>query len=170
MRDMYPSHPLPVHIHGVRDGVKAWYGRANLDLTDIGGTIDVRNDFGNTRLTATEAFPAGAHRVVTESGRIDVELSQAAFASISVAAFTNHGGIKTSLPREVFEDFHLRSFDNDEGIPRSWSGFRTKAPNEDRIWAFRLGDRFRTVLNNGERTPGLDLISRGGTVVVTTAK
>jgi hypothetical protein len=80
MRHLQAGHLLPVRIQGVRDGVKVWYGRANLELAEIGGTIDVRNDFGNTHLTAAGPFTQAAHRIITESGRIDVELSSAAKA------------------------------------------------------------------------------------------
>ena len=168
MRNMYPGHVAAVEVENIAGSVKLWFGRADLLLRDIGGAIDVRNEFGNTRLVATKPLAAVAHRLVTESGRVDVELSKEAAAAVPIVAVTNYGGIKTNLPQSGFDDFHLVvSKDQGAGARRNWSGFRTKGKDEDQFATLALAERFLAILDNSQRTPGLDIISRGGSIVLT---
>lgn len=166
LRDMTPAKPLGVQVHNVTNGVDLRFGRVRLDLQDIQGKLNVSNDYGDTRLLATKPFAVTAHRIVTQSGRIDAELSTEAWASVPILAVTNHGGIRTNVEREEFDDFHLEGADKHDGTRRSWPGFRTVVKDEDRFAVFNLLDRFPAIIENAERAAGLDLISRSGSVVI----
>lgn len=166
LRDMTPAKPIGVQVHNVTDGVDLRFGRVRLDLRDIQGKLNVSNEFGDTRLVATKPFPAAAHRIVTQSGRIDVELSPEAWSSSVILAVTNHGGIRTNVAREEFDDFHLEGIDKHDGTRRSWPGFRTVVKDEDRFAVFNLLDRFQAITENTERAAGLDLFSRSGSITI----
>jgi hypothetical protein len=166
LRDMTPARPYSVTLDGVTEGVRLHYGRVRLDLQDIAGTIDVENEFGDTHFSSTAPLADSAHRIVSQSGRIDVELSLDAWKSVPVLAVTNHGGSRTNIPREEFDDFHLSGEDKHDQVRRDWSGFRTVVEGEERFAVFRLIDRFAAILGDGERTHGLDLLTRNGHIVV----
>ena len=137
-----------------------------LDLANIQGKINVEHEFGDTHLMVASSMAKAAHRIVSFTGRIDVELSSAAWDSVNVLAITNHGGVRTSIPREEFDDFHLTGPDKHDKVRRNWSGFRKVVAGEDRMAVFNLFDRFEAILNDKARTNGLDLISRNGSLVV----
>lgn len=166
LRDMTPARPYSVSIHGVTEGVKLRFGRVRLDLQDIAGTIDIENEFGDTHFSSAAPLADSTHRIVSQSGRIDVELSQAAWKSVPVLAVTNHGGSRTNIPREEFDDFHLSGEDKHDQVRRDWSGFRKVVEGEEQFAVFRLIDRFAAILSDGERTSGLDLLTRSGRIVV----
>ena len=166
LRDMTPARPYSVAVHGVTEGVRLRYGRVRLDLQDIAGTIDVENEFGDTHFSSTAPLAGSAHRIVSQSGRIDVELSPAAWKSVPVLAVTNHGGSRTNISREEFDDFHLSGEDKHDQVRRDWSGFRTVIEGEERFAVFQLFDRFAAILSDGERKTGLDLLTRNGRIVV----
>lgn len=166
LRDLTPAKPLAVQVYNVSKGVDLRFGRVQLDLRDIQGQVNVSNDFGDTRLSSDRPFLTAAHRIVTQSGHIDVELSPEAWASVPILAVTNHGGIRTNVEREEFDDFHLEGADKHDGTRRSWPGFRTVVKDEDRFAVFNLLDRFQAIIENAERSAGLDLISRSGSIVI----
>lgn len=166
IRDMLPGRPIALQVHRISGGVDLRLGRVRLDLHDIGGKIDISNEFGDTTLSAAGPLADEAHRIISQSGRIEVVLDQAAWASTSVNAATNHGGVRTNLTREQFEDFHLVATDKRTGQRRNWNGFRAVRPDEDRFAVFELIDRFSHALTGGARSRGLDLVSRSGRVVV----
>ena len=77
-----------------------------------------------------------------------------------------HGGIRTNVSREEFEEFYLTGEDKLGRVQRSWSGFRTSEQNEDRFGVFTLLDRFAAVAQGTARSRGLDTLSRSGTIVI----
>lgn len=166
LRDLTPARPITVQVQGVSDGVDLRFGRVSLDLREIGGQMSVYNEFGDTTLTAHRPFAATAHRIISQSGRIDVELSSDAWASTPIVAVTNHGGIRTNVPREEFEDFHLGGTDRRDHIRRDWPGFRTHVDGEGPLAVFNLLDRFSAAMEAQKRSAGLDLVSRSGRIAV----
>ena len=61
---MTPGRPFKVSVRDVTDGVDLHYGRVQLSLENIGGTINVVNEFGDTRLVLEAPLADAAHRVV----------------------------------------------------------------------------------------------------------
>ena len=166
LRDMTPSRQFQVDVDEVTQGVDLLYARVLLDLANIQGKINVKNEFGDTHLVVASSMAETTHRIVSLTGRIDVELSSAAWDSVNVLAVTNHGGVRTNIPREQFDDFHLNGPDKHDNVRRDWSGFRKVVAVEDRMAVFDLLDRFAAILNDTARANGLDLISRNGFLVV----
>jgi len=89
--------------------------------------------------------------------RVPGLLSAAAWDSVNVLAVTNHGGVRTNISREQFDDFHLTGPDKHDNVRRDWSGFRKVVADEDRMAVFDLLDRFAAILNDTARANGLDL-------------
>jgi len=76
-RRLYTPPAREVVCKGIHGDLTAWFGRADLRLEGIDGAIDVRNEFGNTKLAAPQRFAAKANRIISESGRIEVRLKPA---------------------------------------------------------------------------------------------
>ena len=171
LRDLHPPRPLSIEMHHVTGGVDLLYGRVNLDLADIQGKVNVSNEFGDTRFTAAAKFAPHEHRLFTQSGRIDVQLTADAWSSTPVLGVTNYGRVRTNVSREEFEDFHLVGTDKRDGSRRDWVGFRTvsKPANPDERFTSLFGqmERFQQVIDNAGRSAGLDLLSRNGHITIT---
>jgi hypothetical protein len=167
MHEMTPARPFNVSIMDVSNGVDLKFGRVNLSLQNINGKIDVQNNFGDTYLVATGKLEETNHRIVSQSGRIDVKLSERAWDSVPVIAVTNYGGVRTNIDSGQFSDFHLSGPNEDSPVRCDWSGFRKTDEKEDRFAAiFSLLERFANVLEGKDRSNGLDLLTRSGRIVL----
>jgi hypothetical protein len=155
------------HIEG---DFRAWFCRANLHLEDVAGKVDVRNDFGNTVLVSSGKLAEAAHRIVSEAGHVQVKLGPDALGDLPVTALSECGRVKVADSVPSLDIFMFTTSGGGEGQRRSWGGFVTK---RERDPGGRIGsdyfERFRrpaAILNGLDRSPGLDLISRGGTVQI----
>lgn len=166
LRDMRPYAPLQVSVRDVRGGATLAYGRVKLELRGMAGPLDVRNDFGDTRLLVDKPLADAPHRLLSQAGRIDVQFAAEPPPSLDLVATTNHGSVRTNLSANRLKEFHLISSDV-ERTRLNWNGFRTVQPDEGPLATFNLIGRFSAVLAGKPRKPGLDLISRGGTISVT---
>lgn len=175
-RTLYTPPPRALTIRGVAGDLTARFARADLTVEAVGGRVDVVNEFGNTTWNAakpsagdagTKPLAAKPHRVLSGSGRAEVRLSAKAVGALPVQALTNCGTVKTNAPQAALED---TSFGTAPGVgtdtARDWRGLKSK-PAGDRPGAF-LGaaERLGAVLAGGERSEGVDVISRGGMVRV----
>ena len=166
MREMTPARPYSVSVNDITDGVDLRFGRVNLNLKNIAGKIDVENEYGDTDFVATGKLTEAAHRIVSQSGRIDVKLSDEAWNAVPVVAVTNHGGVRTNIDRQQFSDFHLSGPDKHSRVRRDWSGFRKAIEGEDQLAIFNLLDRFDAVSESKSRSNGLDLMTRSGRIAI----
>jgi len=157
----YPA--LPCTCQDIRGNLVARFARVNLTLQQLGGKVDVRNDFGNTTFTTGEKLAIECHRVVSESGRIELNIKPEHMAGMKLFAITQCGVGRTNSS-EKFLDSVSFSGPDDDGIMQNWSGFRTPPdPNSFDL----LHTRLNAAVRGEPRETGLDLISRGGMVVVT---
>jgi hypothetical protein len=160
--------PLPCVCKNVGGDFLGWFGRVDVQLESIKGHIDVRNEFGDTKLTVTGRPSQAAHRIVSEAGRIELSLSRKEWGDFPIWAITQAGTFRCTLPQDFLEDFNIGTADND-GAQRSWVGLRRA---RGRTASFDVNDfralaaRPKSALAGKEREPGFDLISRGGMVVV----
>ena len=145
-------------IREVSGDVRAHFLRTSLELDSIKGVIDVQNEFGDTRFELEETFDgATPHRIVSESGLIELTGERASLARFPLYAHTLSGVIHSNMNRDVLDTVSFSA-----GTPRrGWSGFVT--PSKDRF-SFDKFERPKKAIENQERKPGLDLISRGGRV------
>ena len=167
MREMTAARPFAVKVANVTDGVTLRFGQVALDLDNISGTIDVENQFGSTRVNVKEKLSDGAHRLVSQSGPIEVRLSGEAWNSTSVVAATNYGGVRTNIEDHEFGDFRLSGPDRTKDVQRGWSGFRkTSEADEPFSNLMRLLDRLDAVEKDAPRSNGLDILTGSGQIIV----
>jgi hypothetical protein len=147
----------------------AWFQRVDLQLEKIGGRIDVRNEFGDTKLQVDGAPSQAAHRIISESGRIEMSLGRRAWGDFPLWALTQCGTFRSTTPQEFLQEFNFGTADTD-GARRSWVGLRRARDraNFDPRDFLNSAARPGLALRGADRAPGFDLISRGGSVVVLT--
>jgi hypothetical protein len=166
IRDMTPAKPFRLKVSKIGDGLRMQCGRIQLELEDIAGVIDVSNDFGDTSLSM-RGEDLSPHRLVSQSGRIHVDLDGTAFERLNLIAFTNHGGVRTNIPREKFEDCHFVSSSKIQNWRQNWNGFRKVIAGEERILgAFELPTQLEEVLHGSKQPPGFFLVTRAGNIEV----
>jgi hypothetical protein len=139
--------------------------RADLLLERITGRIDVENDFGRTIFVAHRPLAQQDHRLVSQSGTIELRLGGEALGSLGVGLFTECGVVH--LDPETRVAFETKMFTSAIGdiVQRSWHGFVRKQ-DHGTGGGPDLFDRVSAVLLNRPRAPGLDVISRGGTILL----
>ena len=169
-------------------GTFARFCRADLRLEGIAGAIDVDNEFGDTLLVAREdlslplarsiRFPTGyamtpaallakAHRIVSESGHVEVHLAEKARQpdGLPLLALTECGTIRTIGAGDALENVHFTPAAGGSLGRRSWRGFASKgkASSPPGLSLERF-ERPAAILAGKDRSAGLDLISRAGSI------
>ena len=162
--------PLPCSVKNIGGSFQTWLCRVDLDVQDVAGRIDVRNEFGDTRLKLTKPLAKHSHRIVSEAGRIELDFIPASLGELPLWAVTQCGNIRSNASRELLDSFNFTQGMDSEGVSRNWSGLR-RTKKEDAKFDpsdfMESANRADKALHNLTRSAGLDLISRGGTVVVT---
>jgi hypothetical protein len=156
----YPRDNVYRNIGG---DFRAWFCRANLHLENLAGKIDVRNDFGDTKLVAQSKLMPKAHRIVSEAGHIEVQLGKEALGDLPLTAMSECGQIWIPQSFDMLDSLQFSAIDW-EGVRRSWGGFVSKSREES---GYMYMMRVALVLYGKDREPGLDLISRAGSVKIT---
>jgi hypothetical protein len=163
---MRPSPPRPASYKDIRGNLLARLCRADLTLEKIAGRVDVENAFGRTVWRAKEPIAARDHRIVSQSGPIEVRLAPTALGRLPLALFTECGTIR--LPAgESNSGLKSRMFHGSMGdvTNRSWNGFVTSEGNDRPDGPLdTLFPRIPTAFRGEGRTPGIDIISRAGTI------
>ena len=168
---MYTPAPRTLTCSNVDGDFTAWFVRSDLKLKGIGGRIDVRNDFGDTLLDVDKALQAQqGHRVVSESGKVEVRFAKATLGKPPLFALTNCGTIRTNVGQDVLESTNFsvaRDADDGAGVARAWRGLKSaRGKRGDPEAMIELFDRPAAVMRGADRRPGLDLVSRAGIVKV----
>jgi hypothetical protein len=173
LRTFHVFQAVPCSVKNIGGGFQAWLCRVDLKLENVAGRIDVRNEFGETHLTMSKPLSKEAHRVVSEAGRVEVSFTAASLGDFPLWAVTQCGNVRTNAPRGMLDSFNFTQGTDSEGVSRSWNGLR-RAKKEDAKFDpeefLESASRADKALHNQTRSAGLDLISRGGTVVVTVKK
>ena len=156
---MRPVAPPDSTYKDIQGNLHARFCRATLTLEGIAGRVDVENAFGKTIWRSDRPIAAMDHRIVSQSGPIEVR-SRARRPGLLAALFTECGAIR--LPRGGSE-LVSRMFHGSMGdvTSRSWHGFiRGRA----RI-ASATSPLFGCIpAERASDAPGIDIISRAGTV------
>lgn len=169
LRTFHFYQAVPCFVKNVGGNFQAWLCRVDLEAQDIAGKIDVRNEFGDTRLKMTKPLAKEAHRIVSEAGRIELNFSAANLGELPLWAVTQCGNVRANSPRELLDSFNYTQGMSSEGVSRNWSGLRrTKKPDAkfDPSEFMDSVERADKAVHRLTRSPGLDLVSRGGSVVV----
>lgn len=157
--------------------LQARFCRANLTIGDVGGRIDVENDFGDTAWESRRELAQEAdHRIVSQSGAVVLRFGPAALGKLKAELHTECGSLRrgADVERTLNGWFDESNFQTAEGDPvrRSWSGWTlrpgARPERPERNWEEAMS-RYRRVadaLYGRPRGPGVDVISRAGTVAV----
>ena len=151
--------PNPTFVRQVEGRFEGQFVRADLYIDQVGGKLDVVNDYGNTDVVLDKPLLESSHRVISHSGVIRAVMPQATTVQVPLYAFTQTGAVQIAFDRNKFDD---RSFGVGE-TGRSWYGFQTTTPNQP---FFTGMDRPKHAWENTQREPGIDLISNAGAVVL----
>jgi hypothetical protein len=168
-RTLYTPPPRALTCRNIDGGLTAWFTRSDLKVEKVSGRLDVRNEFGNTAVTLADPLADKAHRILSESGRIEVRLSANSLGNLPLQALTNCGTVRTDAPEDVLEDTSFMLGRDHGGASRDWRGVKSvrKGGAAGGGDFFAATDRLAAVLEGRDRSPGLDLISRCGVVRVT---
>lgn len=169
VRTSYTPPPRTLQCTNIKGDLTAWFIRSNLKLKSIGGRIDVKNEFGDTALEVDKPLPQMPHRIVSESGKVEVHLAKGALGKLPLQALTNSGAVRTNAPQDMLEETDFTLGRDYTGAGHAWRGMKS-AIKEDPGSFFEAADRLAAVLQGKERSPGLDLISRAGAVKVVVAQ
>jgi hypothetical protein len=165
LRFSYIEPPRECTISGIDGALSAWFARSTLKLDGVRGQIDVNNEAGDTTLTVAGQLPEVAHRVVSQSGRIEVHASPDALGALPVTALTNQGSVRTNAEQQTLDGTNFTTGNPSDGSGRNWRGFKTKRDFNPATFMDEAR-RPAAVLANEPRSAGFDLISRSGAVVL----
>jgi hypothetical protein len=146
----------------IQGSFRGRFVRTDVSLEGITGQIDVENDFGRTTWTVDRPIGKKDHRLISMSGTIEVRLAADALGGLPLALYTECGivHLDPGLDRNLdHSSFHATGGD---GVYRSWSGFVSKKANP--VERFESFDRVSAALRAEARPPGVDILSRGGTI------
>src|SRR5262249_4099532 len=71
LRTAYTPPPRVLTCRNISGDFSAWFTRGDLKLSEIGGQIDVRNEFGDTTMVSRSQLADKAHRLLSQSGRVE---------------------------------------------------------------------------------------------------
>ncbi len=164
-RTCYTPPPRTLKCSHIDGALTAWFIRSDLKLDAIGGRIDVKNEFGNTTLTVARPLPEAPHRILSEAGRVEVQLAKGVLGKLPLQALTNCGTVRTNASQTMLETTDFTLARDDAGAGRAWRGLKSAIKEEPGSF-FEAAARLAAVLQGKDRSPGFDLISRGGVVKV----
>jgi hypothetical protein len=153
-------------IHG---DLTARFCRADLALEQIEGRIDLQNDFGNTDWSINKKLAQNQdHRILSQSGSIEIRLDDKALGDLKMSLFTECGILHLANGVGGFKSLMFNSVEGDT-VRRYWDAqVRTKMPEgqRDPMEDFHTFQRVADALYGRPREPGVDVISRAGTITV----
>jgi hypothetical protein len=171
------NDPKESVYRNIDGNLSARFCRANLWVGDVGGRVDVVNDFGDTVWQPSRELAQKAdHRIVSQSGSITLRLGEKTPGALKVEVFTECGSLRRGSDVEKalnawFEETNFQTADGDT-TRRSWTswtrrpGLRGNQPRHNWEEAFARFHRVADALYGRPRSPGVDVISRAGTVTV----
>jgi hypothetical protein len=171
-RTSYVFPPENYVYSNIAGDFRGRFVRADLNLLGVSGNIDIVNEYGKTVWQIDKPLPEAAHRVVSLGGHIEVNAGIHAFADVDVLAASECGTVRVGSDDRAFNNFSW-TIAMPDGASRGWSGFerrRQDAAEGDSGPQLPRFERVSQALNGEERGAGLDLISRGGSIQILTAK
>lgn len=153
----------------VQGDLTARFCRVDLSIAGITGRVDVANDFGRTTWRADQPIADVDHRIVSQSGPIDVRFSPDALGRLKLTLATECGGIQRR-PLNAGR-FTLQMVQGGLGqgdvVDRAWTGLVSgdrEGPGFGQEGMFVMLPRLVAALSGASRAPGVDIVSRAGVV------
>jgi hypothetical protein len=172
----YVDPARPMAVRRVSGALKGRYTRADLTLEQIHGKVDIENDFGRTTWALLSPPAVADHRIVAQGGTIELQLAGAeALGPLALNLSTECGTLRIGEPAQAALRLESTSYSGifGEAVRRWWHGFTRppKAAEGEKPDASPGADldrfeRAGRALRGEPRPPGIDLVSRGGTVGV----
>jgi hypothetical protein len=166
-RSESPKGSIYRDIHG---NLNARFCRADLALEQIEGRIDVQNDFGDVDWIINKKLAQNQdHRIVSQSGSIEIRLDDKALGELMMSLFTECGVLHLENKIGDFKSMMFTSMEGDV-VRRYWQAqVRAKpaAGQHDPMESLATFRRVADALHGRPRKPGVDVISRAGTITVT---
>jgi len=160
--------PRVLTCRNVEGDLTAWVMRDELNLEAMAGRIEVKNDFGKTTLAVGRALADKRHRIVSESGRVEIRIAPGGRGRSPLCAMTNCGVVR--VPEAEEEVLHGTSYSlkDNSGIMRMWGGalLAHGGPSPSLIGALNQRDAIEHVVLGDDHSPALFLFSRSGTVQI----
>lgn len=164
------GHSEGCRFEDIQGSLRARFCRVDLSLRAIGGRVDVENDFGRTVWRADRPIAATDHRIVSQSGAIDVRFAPDALGELKLTLATECGNLR-DRPRGSgrFMTHMVTGIASNlsDSVARSWLGWVTGDPDPERFVSsegFTMMDRLAAALPGRPRPPGVDIISRAGVI------
>ncbi len=159
-----PVPPQESSYENIQGNLRAQFVRAALTIEGISGRVDVENAFGKTVWRSDRPLAAMDHRIVSQSGPIEVRFSPAGLGKLRLALFTECGAVRLPGGNNGLQSLMFQGSMGDV-ISRSWCGFFTGSRNDrHNDLSDSLLLRIPAAARGENRSPGIDIISRAGTV------
>jgi hypothetical protein len=159
---MEPGPISSADYRNIDGNLRVRFVRTDLEVERVSGRIDIENNFGHTTWLAETPIGKHDHRLVSLSGLIEVRLGKSALGELPLALYTECGIVHLAPGmNDGLQDSNFSSATGDE-LYRSWHGFVT--PREANGGPLALFERVAAALHGRPREPGVDIISRGGSV------
>ena len=168
-----PAAPECV-ILGVTGDCRGKIGRMNVQLAQMGGQLDLMNEFGDTTLVLEKPLVEKTHRLASFAGHIQLRLPKDVLSNMRLYAITNYGRLQTNATREQLDETNFTTAGqltktSETGTLRAWRCLFSRPPGtkkNDPETYFSHSQRPPLAWDNLDRPAGLDLLSRGGVVEV----
>jgi len=164
---LYSEAPATFTYRKIEGDFTAQLLKVNLQLAELNGRVDVNNQFGDTLFVVEAPLTAAAHRIVSESGGIRLQLANNALQSAPLVAATECGTVRVMENTPPLTEGNITTWHENGLVRRTYRGFITKSdaqPPFDRIEPFQRLETIRAP--QGQSKPGLDVLSRAGAVLV----
>jgi hypothetical protein len=159
---MEPGPIRSAEYQNIDGDLRVRFVRTDLAVGRVTGRVDVENNFGPTTWLADTPLGKADHRLVSLGGPIEVRLGKSALDGLPLALFTECGVVHLAPGMMQGLDSSSFSSGSGDGVPSSWQGFATvRGPSAS---GFELIKRIGAAIQGQPREPGVDIISRGGTV------
>ncbi|MDB5390050.1 MAG: hypothetical protein JWM11_5696, partial [Planctomycetaceae bacterium] len=122
LRVSYVPSASKCSIKDIAGNLTAWFARSDLEVAKISGKIDIRNDFGDTKLSLNQTVEDQPHRIVSLGGNIETHFSPDTPKTLQVLALTNHGSVTTDFPQDRLDDTSFSTHDSTTNSRRNWRG------------------------------------------------
>jgi hypothetical protein len=163
----YSEAPATYNYREIDGNFRALLLKVNLQLAKVSGRVDVNNQFGDTLLVVESPLAAAAHRIVSESGGVTLQLAMDALNSAPLVAATECGTVRVMENTPPLVDGNITAWHEDGTVRRTYRGFATKSNAQPPFDRFGPFERMETILlREGQQKPGLDVLSRAGAVLV----
>jgi hypothetical protein len=168
LRISYAEPARELSCRNIKGNFRAAFCRSDLRLENVGGQIDVINRYGDTTARVDRPSAEKAHRLISESGRIDVRIGAEAAKTTPIVALTQAGTIRVRGLRDRLDTTNFTVAAGAHGPQRNWRGFK---PQGDERFGMLPFD-FDRVLSRGDKwdwTKAVYLVSHAGQISLETA-